>query len=40
VDAGEKDIASKKEGEKEGSVRGSVHGWCDYATALDIQVDL
>jgi hypothetical protein len=29
----------KKEGEKKGSVRGSVQGRCDYTTALDIQVD-
>jgi hypothetical protein len=28
-----------EEGEKKGSVRGSVQGRCDYTTALDIQVD-
>jgi hypothetical protein len=39
VNAGERDIVLKKEGEKKGSVRGSVQGRCDYTTALDIQVD-
>ena len=29
----------KEEGEKKGSVRGSVQGRYDYTTALDIQVD-
>jgi hypothetical protein len=29
----------KKEGEKKGSARGSVHWGCDYATALNIEVD-
>jgi hypothetical protein len=29
----------KKEGGKKGSARGSVHWGCDYATALDIEVD-
>ena len=28
-----------KMGEKKGSARGSVHLGCDYATALDIEVD-
>ncbi len=28
-----------KEGEQKGSVRGSVHWGCYYATALDIEVD-
>jgi hypothetical protein len=29
----------KEGGGKEGSVRGSVQGRCDYTTVLDIQVD-
>ena len=39
VNAGERDIVWKKEGEKKRSVRRSVQGRCDYTTALDIQVD-
>jgi hypothetical protein len=30
----------KKEGEKKGSARGSVHWGCDYATAINIEVRL
>jgi hypothetical protein len=30
---------SKKEGEKKGNARGSVHWGCYYATALDNEVD-
>jgi hypothetical protein len=39
VNAGEREIVLKKEGEEKGSARGSVH-WSGYdATALDIEVD-
>jgi len=38
VNAGERDIACKKEGEKKGSVRGNVQGRCDYTTALDMRL--
>jgi hypothetical protein len=39
VNAGEREIVWKEEGEKKGSARGSVH-WSGYdATALDIEVD-
>ncbi len=39
VNAGEREIVSKKEGEEKGSARGSVH-WSGYdATALHIEVD-
>ena len=39
MNAGERDIVKKKEGEKKRSARGSVQGRCDYTTALDIEVD-
>jgi hypothetical protein len=39
VNAGEREIVSKKERKKKGSARGSVHWGCYYATALDIEVD-
>jgi hypothetical protein len=39
MNTGERDIVWKKEGEKKGSVRGSVQRRCDYTTALDIEVD-
>jgi hypothetical protein len=39
VNAGERQIVWKKEGEKKGSARGRVHWGCYYATALDIEVD-
>jgi hypothetical protein len=39
VNTGEREIVSKKEGEKKGNVRGSVHWGCYHATALDIEVD-
>jgi hypothetical protein len=39
VNAGEREIVRKKEGEEKGSARGSVHWVCYYATALDIEVD-
>jgi len=39
MNAGERNIVSKEEGEKKGSARGSVQGRCDYTTSLDIQVD-
>ena len=39
MNAGEREIVWKKEGEEKGSARGSVH-WSGYdATALDIEVD-
>jgi hypothetical protein len=40
VNAGEREIAEKKKGEKNGSARGSLHWGCYYATALDIEVVL
>ena len=39
ANAGGREIVGKKEGEQKGSVRGSVHWGCYYATALDIEVD-
>ena len=39
VNAGERESGGKKEGEKKGSARGSVQGACDYATALNIEVE-
>ena len=39
ANAGGREIVGKKEGEQKGSARGSVHGGCYYATALDIEVD-
>ena len=39
VNAGDREIVGKKEGEEKGSARGSVHWGCCYATALDIEVD-
>jgi hypothetical protein len=39
VNAGEREIVLKKEGGKKGSTRGSVHWGCDYATAVDVEVD-
>jgi hypothetical protein len=39
VNAGERDIVRKNEGEEKGSARGSVHWGGYYATALDIEVD-
>ena len=36
---GEEGDVGKEEGKKKGSTRGSVQGGCDYATALDIEVD-
>ena len=39
MNAGEREIVWKKEGEEKGSARGSVH-WSGYnVTALDIEVD-
>jgi hypothetical protein len=39
VNAGEREIVSKKEGEKKGSALRSVHWGGYYATALDIEDD-
>ena len=39
VNARESEIVRKMEGEKKGSARWSVHWECDYATALNIDVD-
>jgi hypothetical protein len=39
VNAGDREIVFKKEGEQKGCARGSVHWGCYYATALDIEVD-
>ena len=33
------DLRYLKDGEKKGSAGGSVHWGCDYATALNIEVD-
>jgi hypothetical protein len=34
MNAGERDIVGKKEGEKKGSARGSMQGRCDYFHSL------
>ena len=40
MNAGEREIVWKKEGEEKASARGSVHwGCCYYDTAMDIEVD-
>ena len=39
MNAGEREIVRKKEGEEKGSARGSVQGRCDYATVFDMEVD-
>jgi hypothetical protein len=39
VNTGEREIVCKKEGEKKGSARGSVHWGCYYDTTLDIEDD-
>jgi hypothetical protein len=39
VNAGEREIVWKKEGEEKGSARGSVYWGSYYATTLDIEVD-
>ena len=39
MNAGEREIVRKKEGEEKGSARGSVHWGCYYTTDLDIELD-
>jgi hypothetical protein len=39
VNAGEREIVLREEGEKKGSARRSVQWGCDYATALNFEVD-
>ena len=40
MNAGEREIVCKKEGEKKGSARVSVHWGCYYDTSLDIELIL